>query len=64
MKPNDLKEDKPKNLIVRKDLKEIGYNKKVCGPHKHPKLQSGSDEFIVDWQIPKSELSKRQTAKH
>lgn len=64
MKPNDLKEDKPKNLIVRKDLKEIGYNKKLCGSHKYPKLQSGSGEFIVDWQIPKSEPPQKQTAKH
>lgn len=64
MKPNDLKEDVTKILNVRKDLKEIGYNKKLSGSHKRPKLFSESEAFIVDWQIPGSEKSKDQTTKH
>ena len=57
--PTDFNQDKKENLNLRKDFEEIVSHQKQSGSHKPPKLFSKTNEFVVDWQIPKAEISKR-----
>lgn len=56
MKTTNLNNETTRNLNVRKDFQRIDSQLKPSGFHKLHKLFSETDEFVVDWQIQKSEI--------